>query len=589
MENGLLQDLDKNVPIGVSICDKSGNFLKVHKFFNEIFNNDSITSVNDEKKLKNLFESDDDYITFYIKHAIRSKYYRIDKSLIDDYVIFILSDITFLTSKYNEYKISRYIIDHSILPILWIREDGEIVYHNESTKKYTGEDNINGSMIYRMASDIKQSDWDELWEDLHNKPLKEFIHRFYNKKEDKIHVLKIVANLVKYFEWEYCYMMVSDITELVDSNIKLQREKEKAMESERLKDAFLLNMSHEIRTPMNAIVGFSEIIHENIEPSLKEYTKIITENVDYLLSLIDNIITISKIDSNQIKIKYNTFDVMDMLEDIQFSYNLKLKKSNKDLFLIIDNNHSHLINSDKYIIEESIHRLVDNAIKFTDKGYINLGYNIIGDDIVFYIKDTGQGIENKHQEIIFDRFRQIDKHTMGSGLGLAIFSSYINILGGKYDIDSTVNDGTEISFSLNIDGNSKIEKVDVTSIDYLKLNNKRILVVEDLVVNQIMLYDMLTPYEVNIVKAMNGRECIEKFFEIKNIDLILMDLDMPDIDGYEATQLIREKDKGVPIIIQSAYAQKENREKAKRMGVDDFITKPINKDNLIRVIIKNLK
>jgi CheY-like chemotaxis protein len=513
----------------------------------------------------------------------------VDKSFVDDYVIFILSDITFLASKYNEYKISQYIIDHSILPILWIRENGEIVYHNESTKKYTGEDNINGSMIYRMASDIKKSEWDELWIGLHNNPSKEFVHRFYNKKEDKIHVLKIVANLVQYYEWEYCYMMISDITELVDSNIRLQREKEKAMESERLKDAFLLNMSHEIRTPMNAIVGFSEIIHENIEPSLKEYTKIITENVDYLLSLIDNIITISKIDSNQIKVKYNTFDVLDMLEDIQFSYNLKLKKSNKNLYLIIDNNHSHLINSDKYIIEESIHRLVDNAIKFTDKGYINLGYNIIGDDIVFYIKDTGAGIENKHQEIIFDRFRQIDKHTMGSGLGLAIFSSYINILGGKYDINSSINDGTEITFTLNIDGNSKIEKVDVTSIDYLKLNNKRILVVEDLVVNQIMLYDMLTPYGVNIVKAMNGRECIEKFFEIKNIDLILMDLDMPDIDGYEATQLIREKDKGVPIVIQTAYAQKENREKAKRMGVDDFITKPIIKDNLIRVIIKNLK
>ena len=589
MENGLLQDLDKNIPIGISICNTNGDFLKVHKFFNEIFGNDIIKSVNDVKKIKTLFESDDEYITFYLKESVRSRFFRLDKTFVDDYVVLVLSDITFLASKYNDYKLSEYTVENNILPILWIRDDGEIVYHNKSTKKYTGEDDINGQMIYRMASDIKRSDWLELWDKLQENPTKEFVHRFYNKQEDEIHVLKIVAKLAKHHEWEYCYMVISDITELVDSNIRLQREKEKALESERLKDAFLLNMSHEIRTPMNAIVGFSEIIHENIEPSLKEYTKIITENVDYLLSLIDNIITISKIDSNQIKVKYNTFDVLDMLEDIQFSYNLKLKKSNKDLFLILDNDGSHLINSDKYIIEEAIHRLVDNAIKFTEKGYIHIGYEIEGDDIVFYVRDTGVGIENKHQEIIFDRFRQIDKHTMGSGLGLAIFSSYITILGGKYDIYSKADEGTTITFALNIDGNSKIQKVDINSEDYLKLNNKRILIAEDMVHSQIMLFDMLTPYEVNIVKATNGKECIEKFFEIKDIDLILMDLDMPEIDGYEATQIIRQKDKVVPIIAQSAYAQKENKEKAKRMGIDDFIPKPINKDALIRIIIKNLK
>jgi len=588
MENGLLQDFEKNIPIGISICDTEGNFLKVHDFFKEIFIN-NLKSVNDEKKLKDLFNSTKDYTTFYIKENILTKYYRLDKNIIDNYVIFILSDITYFYSQDTDYTMSRYIIDNNILPILWIKKDGDIIYFNESTKKYIGDENIKGSKIYRLASDIKKVDWDGLWNNLHNKSSKEFVYRYYNKIEDEINVLRIVANLVKFEELEYCYMVVSDITELVDSNIKLQHEKEKAMESERLKDAFLLNMSHEIRTPMNAIVGFSEILHENIEPSLKEYTKIITENVDYLLSLIDNIITISKIDSNQIKVKYNTFDVLEMLEDIRFSYNLKLKKSNKELYLIIDNDNSYLINSDKYIIEESIHRLVDNAIKFTEKGYIHLGYTIVEDDIEFYIKDTGVGIENKHQEIIFDRFRQIDKHTMGSGLGLAIFSSYINILGGKYDIKSTVDDGTKVSFILNVNGNNELEKIDITSVDYLKLNNKRILIVEDLVVNQIMLYDMLTPYEVNIVKAMNGRECIEKYFEIKNIDLILMDLDMPDIDGYEATQIIREKDKAIPIIAQTAYAQKENRERAKRIGIDDFITKPINKDNLIRIIIKNLK
>lgn len=589
METSLLKDLDKNIPIGISICDTNGVFLRVHEFFNEIFYNDDIKSIHDVDKIEKLFESDDDHILFYIKENVKNKYYRLDKNSIDDYIIFILSDITFIASIQDEFKLSEYTIENNILPILWVKNDGEIAYYNKSAKKYIGDDDLVGTKVYRLASDIKKTDWDNLWVDLHNTPTKEFIHRFYNKKHDEIHIFKIVANIAQYYEWEYCYMVVSDITELVDSNIKLQREKEKAIESERLKDAFLLNMSHEIRTPMNAIVGFSEIIHENIDPSLKEYTKIITENVDYLLSLIDNIITISKIDSNQIKIKFNDFDILDMLEDIRFSYNIKLKKSNKDVYLILDNDESHIINSDKYIIEESIHRLIDNSIKFTEKGYIHIGYEIIDDDVIFYIKDTGIGIENKYHEIIFDRFRQTDKHTPGSGLGLAIFSSYMNILGGKYDIESEIDDGTKISFRLNIDGDNNIKKVDITTNDYIKLNGKRILVVEDLDVNQILLYDMLTPYEVNIVKATNGKECIEKFFEMNDIDLILMDLEIPIIDGYEATQIIRDKDKVIPIIVQTAYAHKENREKAKRLGVNDFITKPINKDNLIRIIIKNLK
>lgn len=589
MENSLLKDLEKNAPIGISICDLDGNFLKVHKFFNEIFNNEHINSVHDVKKIKTLFESDIDHDVFYIKENIGKRYFRIDKNQVNKYIVFILSDITLITGKYNNYKLSEYIIENNILPILWIKGSGEIVYHNKSIKKYIGYDNITGTMIYRLASDIKKTDWEKLWGELHSTPTKEFIYRFYNKPEDKIYVLKIVANLAIYYEWEYCYMTITDITELVDANIKLQSEKEKAMESERLKDAFLLNMSHEIRTPMNAIVGFSEIIHENVEPSLKEYTLIINENVDYLLSLIDNIITISKIDSNQIKIKNSTFDVLEMLDDIRFSYNIKLKKANKKLHIILDNEQGCLINSDKYIIEESIHRLVDNSIKFTEKGYIHLGFDVIDNEIKFYVKDSGIGIENKYQEIIFDRFRQIDKHMMGSGLGLAIFVSYMNILGGKYDIESVVGDGTIISFILDTDGDSKLKKNNITTIDYLKLNNKKILIVEDLIVNQIMLYDMLVPYEVNIIKAMNGRECIEKFFETNDIDIILMDLDMPEIDGYEASRIIREIDNIVPIIVQTAYTQKEDRERAKKIGINDFITKPLNKDNLIRIIIKNLK
>lgn len=591
MINNLIMDMNGDMPIGLSICDKDGNFLKVHNLFNKVFNNNNIKSVSDIKELDDIFNSDKIFNTFHIKLDEINRYYRLDKVFIDNYYVILLSDITLLASEYNDFKLSKYTIDNNILPILWIKGDGEIVYHNQSATKYIGEDNILGKKIYRLASDIKKSDWNKLWDDLHINHTKEFIHRFYNKKEDNIYTLRVVSNLAVYYDWEYCYMVISDITELVDSTIKLQKEKQKAIDSERLKDLFLSNMSHEIRTPMNAIVGFSEIIHENVDPSLKEYTKIITENVDYLLSLIDNIITISKLDSNQVKVKYDNFNVLDMLEDIHFKYDTKLKKNKKDVVIILDNDKDYLINSDKYIIEECLNRLIDNSIKFTEKGFINMGYDIKSDDIIFYIKDTGIGVDNKYHNIIFDRFRQVERTTMGSGLGLAIFDSYIGLMNGKYNIVSDVKNGidTKVSFILKIDGLKEVEKMKIYPKDLLVLNNKKILIAEDMDVNQIMLYDILMPYKVNIIKAVDGRECVEKFVSEGNIDLILMDLDMPDIDGYEASKIIRTKDKEVPIIVQTAYAQKENRERAKKIGINDFITKPINKENLIRIIIKNIK
>ena len=241
--------------------------------------------------------------------------------------------------------------------------------------------------------------------------------------------------------------------------------------------------------------------------------------------------------------------------------------------------------SDRYLIEECLRILLDNSIKFSNGGDIHLGYYIENSSIVIYVKDSGIGVENKLQEIVFDRFKQVNKQSIGSGLGLSIFKSFVNMLGGKYNLVSKLNEGTLISFTLNLKY-EKSKKINTDKYDIEKLKDIKILVVEDLEVNQLLIYDMLLPYNVNIIKCMDGRECIDKFFENKDIDIILMDLDIPYLDGYEVTKIIREKDKVIPIIAQTAYSHKENKERARKIGFTDFITKPLIKDSLIKIILK---
>jgi len=485
--------------------------------------------------------------------------------------------------------IFKYSVENGILPILWINENGEIIYHNTAVNTYAGEEIIINTPVYRLSSDIKHEDWIQLWDKLKENETYRFNHEFYNKKLDNIFTFNILATKIKFEEVFYCHMVVVDITELIDTNLRLSKEKNKAEESEKLKNAFLSNMSHEIRTPMNAIVGFSEILNNEINDKHKEYTKIIVDNVDYLLSLIDNIIMVSRIDSEQIKTKYNTFDISELFNDLYITYSFKLKKSGKNLKFIVDNEESQMIESDKYLIEECLYRLIDNSIKFSEKGEIYLGYYIENEYITIYVKDNGFGIENKFHEIIFDRFRQVNKQTVGSGLGLSIFKSFINLLGGKYNLTSKPNEGTLLSFTLNIKGNNKKEETfKLEQYDINRLKGKRILVAEDLEVNQLLINDILLPYNVNINKCMNGKECIDKFFEFNDVALILMDLDMPIMDGYEATKIIRQRDKVVPIIAQTAYSQKENRERARRIGFTDFLTKPLNKEILVKIILKYL-
>jgi CheY-like chemotaxis protein len=417
-----------------------------------------------------------------------------------------------------------------------------------------------------------------------------FIFEFYNKKEDKIFTFNVISNKIDIDGVFYCHMVMVDVTELVEANHKLLKEKDRVESSEKFKDAFLSNMSHEIRTPMMAIVGFADIIKYSIGGQFVEYSRAIIQNVDYLATLIDNIIMITRLDSDQIKIKYTSFDLMEEIKDLQVRYYIKIKDQNKNLKIVLDNTDQFMIETDQYMIDECLQRLLDNSVKFSNGGEIHMGFYIQDKNVTIYVKDEGIGIENKFHEIIFDRFRKINRQTLGAGLGLSIFRSYVKLLGAKYNLTSKPGQGTTVSFTLGVKPEPQYEetkKVEDKNTDILE--DKKILVAEDLEVNQQLIYEMLLPYKVDIIKCMDGNETVEKFNEIREIDLVLMDLDMPFMDGYEATKLIREKDKIVPIIAQTAYTQKENREKARKIGFTDFLTKPITRDSLLKIILKHIK
>lgn len=354
----------------------------------------------------------------------------------------------------NIYDFSLYSLENNILPHLWISSDGVIIYANKISEYILSNKSLLNTYIYRIASDISKNDWRKLWISLLKNKSIIFIHKFYNKEKDIVLTLKIYCNLYIFNDIKYCQMVVVDNTELLETNLKLSKEKQKYEDIDKLKFAFLSNLSHEIRTPMNAIIGFSDILGNiSSDESIKYYTKIIVENVEYLLSFIENIITISRLDSDQIKIKCNDFRILEMLNNIKSLYNDQINKNKLNIKIFIDNKNDYTINNDKFIIEECIKILLDNSIKFTKEGIINIGYIIDNNKITFYVKDTGIGIDSIYHDIIFDKFKQINKTIKGSGLGLSIFKHYVKLIGGTLSVKSKLDSGSLFSFTINISKN----------------------------------------------------------------------------------------------------------------------------------------
>ncbi len=370
----------------------------------------------------------------------------------------------------------------------------------------------------------------------------------------------------------------------------------KAKESDKLKSAFLANMSHEIRTPLNGILGFANLmLEEDFElEEVNQYAQIISKSGKRLMELINNIIDISRIESGTSIINYSVFSPEILIKDVvnQFLVQAENQKINLK-FDLPENSENLLIKSDELKLHQILTNLINNALKFTSNGIIEISYKINNDNIRFQIKDSGIGIPIDEQSKIFNRFYQVNNSLSrgheGAGLGLSLCKGLIELLEGKIWLHSEIGKGSVFSISLPL---TKVEKEIINnkseSENLYFIKSHTILVAEDEITNFQYVETVLKKSGFKVLHAADGEEAINHVRTNNDIDLVLMDVKMPILDGYSATKEIRKFNNSIRIIALTAFALSGENEKAINAGCNDYIAKPVNKDSLLKIINKNI-
>jgi signal transduction histidine kinase/CheY-like chemotaxis protein len=383
---------------------------------------------------------------------------------------------------------------------------------------------------------------------------------------------------------------IQDITESKKVEQEIIKSKEKAEESDSLKTEFLNNMSHEIRTPMNGILGFSGFLNDpNLdEKKRKNYVKIIQNSGNQLLGIIDDILEISTLETKQVILKEEETNLNDLLFELFSIFDLKAKGTRISLFLDKGlSDEQSIILTDRVKLHKVISNLLENALKFTNRGKINFGYKLNDKKLEFFVRDTGIGIPKTKIKIIFERFSQADKELSkkvgGLGLGLSIAKENVILLGGDISVESEMLKGSTFRFDIPFKPFDSEIGIHENVADEEIENKFTFLIVEDEEVNfmfiEILLLEKLK-IKCNIIHAINGKEAVEICENNANIDFVLMDLKMPVMDGIEATKLIKKFRPDLPIIAQSAYTSYQDKKRAEDAGCSDFISKPIKKEIL---------
>ena len=390
--------------------------------------------------------------------------------------------------------------------------------------------------------------------------------------------------------------LAESVNKIQDINTELEIAKNRAEESDRLKSAFLANMSHEIRTPMNGIMGFASLLKlPNLTGKQQtKYVNIIEKSGTRMLNIINDLIDISKIEAGQMDISISDCNVN---EQIEYLYTFFKPEATKKGLDFISNSTVSVNDADIETDREKLYailtNLIKNSIKYTHTGSIEFGYKKKGNNLEFYIADTGIGIPKERLTAIFDRFVQADIEDKevyeGSGLGLTISKAYVKMLGGKIWVESVEGRGTQFYFTIpynSVKLGSIKDIADVHLLDETKPISKKlkVLIAEDEEFADTYLSIVVNDFSSNIYHAKTGLEAVKICDMNLDIDLILMDIRMPVMDGYQATKKIRETNKDVIIIAQTAYALAGDREKAIAAGCDDYITKPIDKNKLMEII-----
>jgi len=419
------------------------------------------------------------------------------------------------------------------------------------------------------------------------------------KRPDRSHFYAEIAGreIVDPSEKPNLYVIViTDITERLNFIDSLREAKIKAEESDKLKTAFLANMSHEIRTPMNSIVGFANLLTDPVLTTDKreEYLSHIVQSSKLLLNLIDDIIDVSKIEAGHLNFSVETFYLNQLVKDVFHTYNET--SSNTDLRFVLNlppGSNKIRCETDPLRLRQVLSNLLSNAVKFTKKGAVEIGYRLSGSGqkpmAEFYIRDTGIGIPKEKQQLIFERFRQVDDSRTrtygGTGLGLSISKRLIEIMGGKIWVESVMNEGSTFYFTVPYILEKEPPKViiekDDASIDW---QDKTILIAEDENSNYELLRATLNQTGIKVLRMINGEDAMNYVKSGQPVDLVLMDIRMPKMNGYDATRHIKSINPELPVIAITAYAMSEDEAKSLDAGCDLYLSKPIKPSRLLEII-----
>lgn len=538
----------------------------------------------------------------YDYRVVREKIYYVRTKIVDRYydrngdriVVGYTQNIDDIVSNWDRLKMITLAVNNTNESIFAAKLDGTLVFANHLCRKLNKIPeciDIREYKAYELLENFKdEQKWNLFLNSLRsNNNYLKFICNHHFPEYDVISTECSAFVIRNDYGEDIIWNLGSDISDHVRYEQKLMEAKDRAEESDRLKSAFLSNMSHEIRTPLNAIVGFSSIMVDVDDRNERmKFHKIIESNNSRLLLLINEVLDLSRIESGALVFNFSAVSMNDLCQEIFSTYQVLTGKAT--LILEIPDE-DITIRSDRNRLTQVLSNLIDNAIKFTPKGSITIGYRVQSEWVELFVNDTGIGIPEEKLEKVFERFEKVNNFAQGTGLGLPICRTIMERLGGVITVTSQLNEGTQFTCRLPLLlAESEYDSFQMKSWKKTLLNSQKghkgtILVAEDNQDNY-ELIEVMIGNEHNLLHAKNGEEAVN-MFKSKNPDLILMDIKMPVMNGLDAIRLIRQESPFYPpIIAVSAYAFDKDKKELLDNGCKDFLTKPFNKELLLATINK---